>query len=783
MTKAQTLLKLHTECYEVNTLPVFIVKCARGGVSNETINDIIAFANGSEVIVRSSHKDEDTADSSNAGKFKSILHVKPETDAIRDALEDVYASYGEKVSATEEILVQPMLQNLVKSGVVFTRDLYSGAPYYSIDYFEGGDSTAVTSGNQNKDRIHIVYRNYWDCVADSDLHELLKAVRFLEVFFENDALDIEFGITGEHEVYILQVRPIAVSYKTILKAEELEIPLKGISKKVEKLMQKRPFLPGKTTCFGVMPDWNPAEMLGIRPKKLAISLYKELITDTIWARQWQNYGYRDLTRNPLMVLFCGIPYIDTRISFNSFIPANLSEPLAEKLVNYYLERLKSRPSYHDKIEFEIVFSCYYIGISKDLKRLQKHGFSENECKRIEFALLELTNAIINTEDGLYKKDMERIKLLEENHEKILSSNLSTVDKIYWLIEECKINGTLPFAGVARAGFIAVQFMRSLIKESIITLEQYNSFMQSLNTISRQMSIERRKMKDGEIEKTDFLNKYGHIRPGTYDIESPRYDEAYEYYFQNDNNDVGRDLYEESQGGRNKIFTQEQLKRMDHELEENGICVNAVNFLEFVREAIEGREYLKYVFTRTVSEILRQIEIYGKRLGIAKQDLAHLDISEIKRLYSDLFYGDIYEVFMQNIENNKEQFRIASQIKLPTLIVNPKDIYAFELQEDEPNFITTKCIIAAVVKEEEINCSDLKGKIICIKAADPGYDYLFSKGISGLITQFGGANSHMAIRCAELGIPAVIGAGEKKYCLWSKQKLLVLDAGKHQVIIA
>ena len=40
-----------------------------------------------------------------------------------------------------------------------------------------------------------------------------------------------------------------------------------------------------------------------------------------------------------------------------------------------------------------------------------------------------------------------------------------------------------------------------------------------------------------------------------------------------------------------------------------------------------------------------------------------------------------------------------------------------------------------------------------------HDYLFSKNIGGLITCYGGANSHMAIRCAELGIPAVIGCGE------------------------
>ena len=50
---------------------------------------------------------------------------------------------------------------------------------------------------------------------------------------------------------------------------------------------------GKTTIFGVMPDWNPAEIIGLKPKPLA-HLSQELITDSIWAYQRNNYGYRNL---------------------------------------------------------------------------------------------------------------------------------------------------------------------------------------------------------------------------------------------------------------------------------------------------------------------------------------------------------------------------------------------------------------------------------------------------------------------------------------------------------
>ena len=74
-----------------------------------------------------------------------------------------------------------------------------------------------------------------------------------------------------------------------------------------------------------------------------------------------------------------------------------------------------------------------------------------------------------------------------------------------------------------------------------------------------------------------------------------------------------------------------------------------------------------------------------------------------------------------------------------------------------------------------------GKIVFIQSADPGYDFVFSKNIAGLVTEFGGANSHMAIRCAELGIPAVIGVGESRYCEWSRWSMLEVDCVKRQVI--
>ena len=72
------------------------------------------------------------------------------------------------------------------------------------------------------------------------------------------------------------------------------------------------------------------------------------------------------------------------------------------------------------------------------------------------------------------------------------------------------------------------------------------------------------------------------------------------------------------------------------------------------------------------------------------------------------------------------------------------------------------ILESCINLKKNNLSKIKNKIVLIKNADPGYDFVFNFNIKGLITQYGGANSHMAIRCLELGIPAAIGVGEQLF---------------------
>lgn len=773
-TKAGILNYIKDNIPSINVLPIMVVRNEEFcGDTQKVIESVLRFAGNRSLAIRSSSSMEDTVEFSNAGRFESLLNVPSEYMAVKEAIEKVYQSYCTRLN--EEVLIQPMLGNIKKSGVVFTSDIDTFADYYTVNFFEGNDSSAVTSGNSNALKTFVKYKYSEQSIKDQDMNSLINVCGDIEAFLKNDALDIEFAIDNTGKVFIFQVRPITRGSKEIYGKIDLKPILNRIYKKVKKLSVEHPFLLGHTTYFGVMPDWNPAEILGVRPKKLAISLYKELITDNVWAHQRYDYGYRDLTMHPLMISFCGVPYIDTRITFNSFIPKNLNDKISEKLVDYYLNKLSRYPKYHDKIEFEIVYSCYYLGLHKKLKELLDYGFNENEITRIEFSLLELTNTIIDPEKGLYKDDIAKIFVLEENYKKIVQSDISIVDKIYWLIEECKTYGTLPFAGVARAGFIAVQFLKSFVNIGIIDRKEYDAYMNSLNTVNKRMNRDLQRLYKEEITKDEFLKIYGHIRPGTYDILSKRYDEAFDEYF------GGISQLDIAKSEEAFQFSEKQMMRMQLELEENGLVVTADELMSFIKESIEGREYLKFVFTKSVSKILQLVGELGGRVGIPVEEMAYLDISIIKQLYVDLYTGDIKTIFKENIINNKLQYQSAVQIKLPSIIVEPEDVYLFYLLDEEPNFITQKSITSDIVVMDVSDKQELEGKIVFIRAADPGYDFLFSKKIGGLITQFGGANSHMAIRCAELGIPAVIGVGEQNYVEWSRYKRVTIDCLKKQVI--
>ena len=102
-----------------------------------------------KIIVRSSAIGEDSIKKSDAGNYESFLNIDANSKLqIRRAINQVIESYKKKAGFNTEnqILIQKQTGNIRLSGVIITRSGKNGAPYYTINYDEGGSTEGVTSG-------------------------------------------------------------------------------------------------------------------------------------------------------------------------------------------------------------------------------------------------------------------------------------------------------------------------------------------------------------------------------------------------------------------------------------------------------------------------------------------------------------------------------------------------------------------------------------------------------------------------------------------------------------
>ncbi len=665
-TKAETLEILAPRLRTARILPQIRFSVAEWRTDRAAVLALIAAERWSSrpVIVRSSAQSEDGPTGSQAGRYDLVLGVLGSAD-IAQAIETVIASFADGGNLQDQVFVQPMLEHVAMAGVAFSRPPNSGGPYYIVNYDErSGRTDRVTSGVGANLETFFCLKSRIDACPPT-LAPVLALVGELESLFACDAIDVEFAIDVDGQIYLLQVRRLSVNCVETIADAEVDTALANVARKVELLSRPHPFLHGTRSIFGVMPDWNPAEIIGLRPWPLSLSLYRELVTDAIWAYQRDNYGYQNLRSFPLLVSFHGLPYIDVRVSFNSFIPRDLPNDLAGRLVNYYIDRLLAEPQLHDKVEFEIIFSCYTLDLPERLGKLAQNGFSQADITELSGALRRLTNRIIHGETALWRRDRGKIDLLAQRLPMIANAKIDKISRIYWLIEDCKRYGTLPFAGLARAGFIAVQLLQSFVAAGVLDNEEHTTFMASVETVGSRIGHD-----FASLTKEEFLARYGHLRPGTYDILSPRYDEAPDLYL-----DWSKSRTSSSTRPRFALSI-EQLRRIEQLLNEHQLDIDVLSLIEFIKAGIEGREYAKFVFTRSLSDALSLIWQIGEEYGLSVEDCAFLDYDAISSLYSES--GSVRERLLDSIARGRQRHALTRNLVLPPIIAAPNEVFAFHL---------------------------------------------------------------------------------------------------------
>jgi len=729
----------------------------------------------SEVVIRSSSIYEDGIVASSAGEFESVLNIDPRNELeVTESILNVIESYSHKASGKNQIIIQDMLRSTTMSGVIFTHDLNTGAPYYVINYDDqSGATDTVTSGTtEYSNRTLYIHRNAIDKLHSGRFISLIESVKELEAILDSEFLDIEFALGDDLKPYLLQVRPITTkpNWNGSLK-KRIDATLTGVDSFLKEHFRRAAGVFGETTVFGQMPDWNPVEMIGRAPRALAASLYKLIITDHAWRIARKEMGYTVPTGQPLMLMLAGQPYIDTRLSFHSYLPKDLSSNIGEKLVDHWVSSLANSPELHDKVEFDVAITTYSFDFDEKMERLVGNALTDEEKEEFKSIHLNHTRNLIKGESsGSISSAMQLVNLLsQKQQQKNVQKGISS---LFSMIDDCINLGTIPFSMLARHGFIAKTILLSLKERGVLTHDEINQIQAGVHTVASELVDDMCSLQVGELTDSDFMDKYGHLRPGTYDIMSHRYDQMKNFA-------VGNLLpigHIDSQQTDTFKLSQQQQHKINLMLKEDGFEeFDAIDLLEYVNKAIEGREYGKFVFSRTLSDILELIADFSESINLSREEISHVPAHVLLDLAKSSSEDTAENTLKELATIESEKHEISCSIRLPQLLIDNSGVYVIPFQVSHPNFITNKKITApTVVLLSDVDAVNLTDKIVIIEGADPGFDWIFSQKIAGLITKYGGANSHMAIRCAEFGIPAAIGCGEQRFELLLKGKQVHLD---------
>lgn len=728
---------------------------------------------GRDLIIRSSSVEEDSWESSQAGAFLSVagVHADDRTQ-LKTAIEQVIQAFREagtgRFNPNNQVLVQPFVQDVAMSGVAFTRHLESGSPYYIINYDDtSGKTDTITSGNAQESKSIAIYKQASSTLADTRLQQLVDALAELQQVTGHSSLDVEFVHTNAGEWYIVQVRPITL-HQSVASDEEFDTLLQQAKAMINHRMQAFSHLYGDTTILADMPDWNPAEMIGIRPTPLALSLYQYLITDSAWRIARAQIGYHHPAHERLLYCIGGHPYIDVRNSFNNLIPAGLSEALSHKLLNHYLGRLAAHPHLHDKVEFEIVITCFTADIDRHLNRLRDDGFSETEIHELAQALHRLTDdAVLGKRASISACLLQTEQLAErvKNWDKVDGHIAGLPHRIQSLLDDCRENGTIPFSIMARYGFIAASLLRGFVAAGILTEERKHAFLHSIETVASSLVKQMNDVLAGKQTRSEFLASFGHLRPGTYDIHSYSYQENPDHYFP-DSLAVHRAIDQPTEQDHPSFeFTLHERDALAKELERMQLTCTFEELIDFIRQATAAREYAKFQFTKSVDAILRLLVRWGQSYQIDRAAMGYLFIDDILQLNKTQLGVDWNLYLRERIQFGQQWHERVNRMETPQLIFGASCLDHVEHNTAHPNFVTGKSIVAEIVHlQPETPVEALAGRIVLTEGADPGYDWIFLHPIQGLITKYGGSASHMTIRCAEFGLPAAIGCGEEWFQL-------------------
>lgn len=706
----------------------------------EVIRGFLKNHRGGTVAVRSSAAQEDSAGASFAGMYTTKLCVQATMRSIQVAAEEVRLSGAQKqeivyhyaecrsVEITDSdisVIVQEMIEADM-SGVIFSHDLVKSDGYYVVSV-SSGLGEAIVGGAANGKLIRIARGVKFASIKDAWLRKLIVAMKAIERRFRSASLDVEFAIRSD-TLYILQCRPITTVQAETDKA--LETRLLERIKSVNKLVTSR----FRGDVLGDMIDINPVELLGVAPTSLDISIFKYLFADQIVERVRRDMGYDPLGVGLLEVV-AGKPYTSMRATAFSFRPLGISNRIYERMVRVYRNALVKNPALQSRVEFDL----YAMSCGEKLERvMQEARLNDGEKSIVREAFLRIDTVF----SQVSMTQAETFDALATSYERRTASmSDASLDNIL----EHVANGTEMFVRVARLAFYWKNWFEERHPQ-----ENLNSLIGGhIRSVNGQLQSDLVACRNGMIAREEVVERYGHLRPGQFSVFGESYaDDPNTYLF------AQMELAETSQ-------PEKRIHAFEGEIE-----------FEHTITFMQARERMKFLFSQSLHLFATKLKHQLAQQGISECDASRVSWDELRECLDD------------SIPVRSSRLEHEPPVLLPDVIIpGLTDLRVITFSEAMPSYITNSIVKARVCVLERLGVKvDVRGALVLLPNADPGYDFLFHSGPVGIITKVGGPASHMCIRSIELQMPACIGCGESVYQKLATARSAVLDCGTRQIIV-
>jgi len=699
----------------------------------------------SKVAVRSSALGEDGELASFAGAFKTHLNVVLQPESILEAIADI-RNHGEnklstvfnKVSKKQDaseapsvgVVIQQMVEEPDFAGVCLSQGYREEDNAYLLLNFKTGLGDGLVGGEVNGRQLRVLRSEaFRKNVTEHTpfLPELVDNLKKIEAAYGGKPVDIEFAVKNG-ALFILQARPFITNNpapadkqeQTLLSARKLNETIAG--------------LPANELLCD-MSDINPRELLGDRPKPLNISIFRHMFADNIVEQARGEMGYAPLYKGLLRDID-GKPYVSVRAAAYSFRPEGISAAAYDKMTDIYRQQIIRFPEQQDSVEFQV-----FRTNSRQLPQFFKDYpavFSGNEELEITEAFSRLDR---NLKAGIRDFCNAYHDALEEYREKIENLPDPTLREILDALQE----GTFLFVKTARFAFY-----KKAAFDDAYGSENTALALRGLDTPSEKLQRDLLSFARHEKDKDALAAEYGHLRPGQMDMFAPVY-----------RDDIAKNLNISAYTGISvqEINAREQEinKRYgDFMLYYSTLDGAHRKDIDDLRLVFSAREYVKHEFMKAYDRLAGKIKNIAGTAGFQDSQTARMSLDDALLLERDPSSKKMIEEKLSG--ENDPAF-----IMLPGVIHGDTDLRCMEISSKHGTYFSKKCVAALplVVTDEnlgQLKAEDVRGRILVMDHADPGYDFLLLYEPAGIITRIGGPASHIAIRVNERGLPACIGSG-------------------------